>query len=83
MEVARGLVVRSCAGRDKNYFQVVLSTCGKYVFVCDGKERLLEKPKKKNLMHLRFTKTLLKEENLKSNKLIRLALRSFQNSKEA
>jgi len=83
MEVTRGLVVKSCAGRDKNYFQIVLSTCGKYAFVCDGKERPLEKPKKKNLLHLRFTKTLLKEENLKSNKSIRLALNSFQTDTEA
>lgn len=80
MEWVRGLVVRSAAGHDKYTFQVVIESCDKYVLVCNGKRRPLERPKKKNFIHLNPTKTIIGEESLKNNKSIRVALRPFNQS---
>ncbi|MDU7338209.1 MULTISPECIES: KOW domain-containing RNA-binding protein [Clostridium] len=75
MDFVRGLVVRSLRGRDKGEFLVVLEVCGKEVILCDGKRRPLEKPKRKNLIHLAATNTLLSSMN--TNREIRCALRRF------
>lgn len=80
MEWVRGLVVRSAAGHDKYSFQVVIESCDKYILVCDGKRRPLERPKKKNFIHLRPTNSIISEENLKTNKSIRLSLKPFNQS---
>ena len=72
-----GSVVRSLAGHDKNNFQVVIKTSDGFAYVCDGKSRPLEKPKKKNIKHLKLLNTVLSEKCLRSNKSVRLALRSF------
>lgn len=77
MELKRGRVVRSTAGRDKGSFLVVLETASRSVTVCDGKERPLERPKRKNPLHLAPTAGLLPEEALKTNRQIRTALRPF------
>lgn len=77
MEWARGLVVRSSAGHDKYSFQVVVESFDKYVLVCDGKKRPLERPKKKNFIHLKPTSTVLSEDCLRSNRSIKSNLRSF------
>ncbi|MDR1240363.1 MAG: KOW domain-containing RNA-binding protein [Oscillospiraceae bacterium] len=73
----RGVVVRSAAGRDRGDFQVILKTEKDYAFVCDGRHRFLENPKRKNRKHLFFTNTVLNEEFLTTNKLIRKSLRIF------
>ena len=75
-----GSVVLSLAGHDKNDFQVVIKMDGDFAFVCNGKSRRIEKPKKKNIKHLKLLNTVLNEECLRSNKSIRLALRFFQKS---
>ena len=51
----RGTVVKSIAGHDKGTHYVVIERCGFFALVCDGKNKTLEKPKKKKLRHL--TKT--------------------------
>lgn len=76
-EVKIGTVVRSAAGRDKGDFQAVLSFDEKFVTVCDGKHRPLEKTKRKKIIHVKVTNTVLSEELLKTNKSIRKALKSF------
>lgn len=73
----RGFIVRSLAGHDKGDFQVIFKSDEKFAFVCDGKNRKIEKPKKKNIVHLKFTKKKLEEEFLKTNKALRTALRDF------
>lgn len=79
MDFVRGLVVRSLRGRDKGEFFVVLDSSAGEVIICDGKRRTLEKPKKKNPIHLAATNTLL--DSMNTNREIRCALRSFsQNS---
>ena len=69
-----GRVVKSIAGRDCGYLLAVLSQENNYVFVCDGKERPLENPKKKNLKHLIKTNVVLTTEDMESNRKLRKAL---------
>lgn len=75
MDFVRGLVVRSLRGRDKGDFFVVMEVSDRYVLVCDGKNRPLEKPKKKNPVHLAATNTLLSSMN--TNREIRRFLSVF------
>ena len=75
-----GRIVCSKAGRDKTYFLVVVKEEAGFLYVCDGKERPLERPKKKNAKHLKFTNTVLGKDSLKSNKSLRIALAVFRDS---
>ena len=59
-------------------FFVVLKEENDYVFLCDGKRRMLEKTKKKKLKHIFATRTVLNEEDLQTNRKIRKALREFR-----
>ena len=43
-----GRIVCSKSGRDKGYFLAVVKEEDGFLYVCDGKERTLEKPKRKN-----------------------------------
>lgn len=76
MEFEKGTVVISRAGRDKGYFMLVVGGDGKFAFVADGKERPLERPKKKNPIHLQKTNFRINSERL-TNKSLRAALREF------
>ena len=49
----KGTVVKSIAGHDRGTFYIVIDTSGDMALVCDGKNKTLEKPKKKKLKHLR------------------------------
>mgnify|MGYP005769130573 FL=1 len=82
MEVQRGQVVRSLAGHDKGGFLAVVQVAPPFAFVCDGKRRPLERPKRKKLFHLAPTATVLPEEALRANRQIRSALRRFAGSAE-
>ena len=77
MEVQKGQVVRSLAGHDKGGFLAVVQVAPPFAFVCDGKRRPLERPKRKKLFHLAPTGTVLPEEALKTNRKLRSALRPF------
>ena len=73
MELRIGSVVRSRAGRDKNKLMAVVGTDGKMLLLCDGKEHRLEKPKRKNPLHVAPTKTVLEHSTLSTNRsLIRV-----------
>lgn len=78
MKYVRGLVVRSRAGHDQGGFFAVLSADEKFAVICDGKRRSLEKPKRKKKIHLAATTTVLPDSSMKTNREIRVALRSFQ-----
>lgn len=77
MKLEKGTVVCSLAGHDKGDFQVVIEFDDKYAKVCDGKYRPLERLKKKKLIHIKMTNTILSEENLKTNKSVRKSLKPF------
>lgn len=76
MEVKVGMIVKSKAGRDKGRFMVVTAVEGDFAFIADGKERKLEKPKKKRLKHIAVTKTVIALDNL-TDKGLRSCLREF------
>lgn len=75
MELKRGQVVRSRAGRDQGSFLAVLSVEPPWAVLADGKKRPLERPKRKKLMHLAPTLRVLPEEALATNRKLRAALR--------
>lgn len=50
-----GTVVISLAGHDKGKLYVVVSVKEENVFICDGKTKLLSKPKKKKQKHIADT----------------------------
>ncbi len=67
-----GSVVLSTAGHDSgNYFVVVELDC-EFVKICDGKNRPIEKPKRKKIKHLKDTYLVLYEiaDKLVTNKVI-------------
>ena len=77
-----GRVVCSKAGRDKGSFLAVVGLEGEALLVCDGKERPLERPKRKNTKHLAVTKEVLTKEQLSSNKSLRKALSQYRGVSE-
>lgn len=77
MELKKGTVVYSLAGHDKGDFQVIIDFDDEYAKVCDGKYRPLERLKKKKLIHVKITNTVLSEDDLKTNKSIRRLLKPF------
>ena len=78
-----GSVVYLTAGRDKHRFCAVLKLEGEAALVADGKTRKLSAPKRKNLKHLRCTKTVLESAALTTDKQLRLALAPFQRGESA
>lgn len=85
-----GKIVCSKAGRDKGKFFIILSVLDdKYVYICDGDLRTVERPKKKKVKHLNFTnsvaeeirKLLISNERINSA-TIRKILQSYDNNKE-
>lgn len=83
MELKRGQVVRAKAGRDQGSFLAVLEAEPPWAVVADGKRRPLERPKRKKLIHLAPTASVLPEEGLLSNRRLRAALRGFRGEKGA
>ena len=76
MNVLQGSVVKSTAGHDKNAYFVAVSIQGNFVFIADGKERKLEKPKRKNIKHLDMTKSVIELHEI-TNKKLRKLLNEF------
>lgn len=74
MELRKGSVVRSKAGRDKDKLMAVIGTESKALLLCDGKERRLEKPKRKNPLHVAPTKAVLDDSAMATNRSLRRAL---------
>lgn len=70
----RGDAVISTAGRDKTEFLVVVAADGASVFVCNGKDRPLQNPKRKNPKHIASAGAALAESDMWSDKALRKAL---------
>lgn len=73
MKFEKGMVVISKAGRDSGKVMLVMAAENDFAFVADGKERKVEKPKKKNMKHLRFTRFKIDCET-QTNKSLKKAL---------
>ena len=87
MELKRGQVVRSKAGRDQGSFMAVLGAEPQWAepqwaVLADGKGRPLERPKRKNIRHISPTLTVLPEEALATNRKLRAALREAGGQRE-
>jgi ribosomal protein L14E/L6E/L27E len=80
-----GTVVFSKMGRDKGKFYAIVKECEDgFAWIADGDARKLEKPKKKNLSHIKATNTVLEKiaEKLKNDTMVhdaelRSALKEF------
>lgn len=70
----RGQVVISLAGRDCGHLLAVMSTDEAYAYVCDGKERPLDNPKRKNLRHISEIGRTLTQTQMNSDRALRKAL---------
>lgn len=69
MDFKKGMVVFSKAGRDSGKPLAVIDVKDGFVYVCDGKERPLENPKKKNPKHLAGTLKTIDVDNVTNRKL--------------
>ena len=54
MELERGNIVRSAAGRDRGKLFIVLAVEGEFLLLADGKGRKVEAPKRKKRKHVCF-----------------------------
>jgi ribosomal protein L14E/L6E/L27E len=78
MEIQKGSLVYSKAGRDKGDLFLVLYTEGEYAYLTDGDTRRVKKPKKKKIKHINKTNKVLEidSENI-SDSDVRKALSEF------
>ena len=74
MEFCKGELVICNAGREKDRLMCVTEFDGKYVYVCDGKERLLNNPKRKNPKHIVKTNKLISQDMFLTDRALRKAL---------
>ena len=74
MKLCKGDLVFCNAGREKDRLMCVTAFDEKYVYVCDGKERKLNNPKRKNLKHIIITDKKLSEEMFSTDRALRKAL---------
>ena len=79
MKLKVGQVVKSTAGHDKGALFVIAGIEDKKVLLCDGKERPLEKPKKKNLKHIEICEAQIEKELMASNSKLRKTLDKLAN----
>ena len=75
MELKIGAVVQSVRGHDEGFFAVIRAE-GKFAYLANGKQRPLEKPKKKNVRHLRDTGLRLDLSGIRTDRGLRAALRT-------
>ena len=69
-----GSIVRGNAGRDSDNYFAVVGVDENYVYLCDGKERPLERPKRKNPKHVDATSFEVDVQNMATNRRLRKAL---------
>lgn len=86
-----GMMASSKAGHDRNEIYVIVGEDEKYVYLCDGRLKTLEKPKKKSKKHIQVIKAGIDEklrQRLREglpvrNEEIRYAIKEFvRKSKE-
>lgn len=82
MDIRPGTVVKSKAGRDKGTFLVVVKVEENQALVCDGGERPLERPKKKNLLHLAPTGRSIPVSELTANRKLKALLKAMFSGRE-
>ncbi len=74
-----GQIVKSTAGHDKGGLFVVAATENGKVLLCDGKERPIERPKKKNPKHIEIVISQTDKGLMESNSKLRKTLNKLAN----
>lgn len=74
MDYRIGDIVLGRAGREKGRFLVVVKVEADRLFLSDGKERKLEKPKEKNRKHVSKTTLSFEVDDTTTNKRLRTYL---------
>lgn len=59
-----GCFATSKAGHDKQKLYVILEASGEYVYLCDGKTKTTDKPKKKSMKHIQVINRKVNKELL-------------------
>lgn len=77
MDLVRGQLVRSRAGRDAARTFAVLAVEGQMLFLADGRLRRLSCPKRKKNKHVAPIATVLAEEALASDRKLSKAIEAF------
>lgn len=72
-----GSVVVNKTGKEKTKFFAVTGFDESFCFLANGRDRKLDKPKKKNLRHVQETRTILDANQMESDKALWEALKSF------
>ena len=76
MDIAKGSVVIAKAGRDKGKaFAVIEVLDPRTVLIADGKRRPIERPKRKNVIHLQMTRMTV--DCITTNRQLRNTLKQF------
>ena len=63
--IAAGMVVKSMAGHDSGSYYAVMRVENGFAYIADGKLRKVERPKKKNPLHLQKTLTTVELAEIK------------------
>ena len=74
----RGCVVVSSAGKDKGCIMAVLKAEPGFLWVADGRKRLVQRPKRKNPRHVVVMDFRLDEGSMATNRELRRALASIR-----
>ncbi|MBQ3331341.1 MAG: KOW domain-containing RNA-binding protein [Ruminococcus sp.] len=77
MDIIKGSVVIAKAGRDKGKaFAVIDVLDDRTVLIADGKSRPVERPKRKNVIHLQATRATV--DRVATNRQLRSILKAYQ-----
>lgn len=74
-----GNLVISIAGRDKGRYFLVMKIDEKYVYLCDGKKRKIDKIKKKKIKHVQKTNYFSEKLSEKINKNYEITNKEIRN----
>ncbi len=83
MRFQRGTVVASKAGHDKGSFFAVVRVENDMAYIADGKGRSISEPKRKKLIHLAFTDTVLDEQVMNDDSKLSEAIDRFNKRSKA
>ena len=75
-----GMLARSKAGHDKDQVFIIIGIEGEYVFLADGNNRPICRPKKKKIKHIQIIKERYEIEAA-DDAAIRKILKSFETAK--
>lgn len=79
MQYKVGMIVKSESGHDSNGFYVIIKIENGFVYIADGKRRKIEKPKAKNIKHIKPTNKILEISDFTSNNKLRQVLSEYNN----